>query len=499
MCGIVGMVGNLNSSRQKMFRDMLLFDVVRGMDSTGILSIGIGAKPVYHIEKEVGLPDNLWNFAGQSDVFNGKGHITAIKQLLLGHNRASTASAVTRENAHPFEFPNLVGVHNGSIHNYREMEDYDHDVDSYSLYSTINKYGLKDAWKKFNGAAALVFWDKSDDTLNFIRNDERPLVYATSESGDTLFWASEAWMIQVAASRNKVDLAQTKETKKPLFKEFKKDHHYKYEYTPTSFKLLSKEEVEGKKYPVTVMGRVGGTTIPTVGGKFISRRDRKRTYTPGIGWKERSRSRKNKKKILDPFWAQGLDKANKDTRDEEFIILQYNFKNVGGPPKTKEEYFTCTFLNNKHMQPLEVLPISEEHLTMMMKHAGSNSVFKMTSRPRQINDGDGGIAKYRISSDHVRLLGNNVLAMKVKEAVKKTLTTTMEEPKSSGFPIYKKLQASEKEFKTSMESVGSQCTCCGNPLDVADAKSFLWYASACVACPSCQKDETLMRQIYSYV
>jgi len=55
------------------------------------------------------------------------------------------------------------------------------------------------------GAWALVWWDKGEETLNFLRNKERPLWIAFTKSNDTLFWASELWMLEGVLRRNGVE------------------------------------------------------------------------------------------------------------------------------------------------------------------------------------------------------------------------------------------------------------------------------------------------------
>lgn len=201
MCGIVGAAGDLTHLEEKMFRFMLMHDTYRGPHSTGVFSAH-KFMDKYHLVKEVGTPyDGFFKLKETEEMFR------SVNRLLIGHNRAATKGAITRENAHPFEHGNIVGVHNGTIRRqslYKDSNKF--DVDSDNLYYNISEEGLEETLKKTDGAFALVFFDKEKQELNFVRNDERPLFYALSTTGKCLFWASEPWMIQVAAAQAKVNI-----------------------------------------------------------------------------------------------------------------------------------------------------------------------------------------------------------------------------------------------------------------------------------------------------
>jgi hypothetical protein len=113
---------------------------------------------------------------------------------------------VTIENAHPFEFEHVVGVHNGTVLKWslKDLHGYeDFEVDSQIIYSHLSHSGLiEDVWKDADGALALVYWDKRTKKLNMIRNKERPLWVAYSGDNKTVLWASEVGMLYAAANRN---------------------------------------------------------------------------------------------------------------------------------------------------------------------------------------------------------------------------------------------------------------------------------------------------------
>lgn len=202
MCGLVGMAGEISFKEEKVFKDLLLLDVIRGKHSTGIASLyKLGNEFKTGVFKDKLNAVDYMDLKGFSDLMAKKHHI------LLGHNRLATKGAIIQENAHPFEFSNIIGAHNGSlISQYSLFEQEKYAVDSQALYSELNQNGVSSLWGKLNGAAALTWIDKRTNTVNFLRNKERPLWFTTTNKGKTLIWASEFWMLHVACGRQGIDL-----------------------------------------------------------------------------------------------------------------------------------------------------------------------------------------------------------------------------------------------------------------------------------------------------
>lgn len=202
MCGIVGVVGKIFSSEERVFKDMLKFDTIRGEDSTGVLSV-LHTKNT-KIFKDIGTPYDLMKYKDFDDTVDRRS-----SALLLGHNRAATKGKVKPENAHPFDYDTFIGVHNGTLRGQWRLDDHKgFDVDSENIYYHMAANGITDTLKRLEGAFALAFYDKDNHQLVLVRNTERPLCYTYSKDKKTVFFASEPWMIRVACMRHSVEIEE---------------------------------------------------------------------------------------------------------------------------------------------------------------------------------------------------------------------------------------------------------------------------------------------------
>lgn len=194
MCGIVGMAGDINSvDATGTFRDLLDVAQLRGRDSTG--AVRVHRDGAYSSAKEIGAPAYLCDTKRYMSQIE-----TGSALALIGHCRAKTIGEVKRENAHPFDVPDagIIGVHNGTLQAYHSWPEYKHGMtDSEALYNRIAAKGAEETFAEVEGAFACVWWDRTQNTLNFIRNNERTLFFAFSEDRRKVLWASEPWMLQV--------------------------------------------------------------------------------------------------------------------------------------------------------------------------------------------------------------------------------------------------------------------------------------------------------------
>lgn len=248
MCGIVGFAGFTSKDYDRVAKEMLIIDSLRGTDSTGFF---VDFKDEDHVHKTVGDPYPMVESKTWNRIW-----MTPCPNVFIGHNRYSTIGKSSRENAHPFEVGNIVGVHNGTINNKYALEGGQQvNVDSIALYNHINVKGLQDAVNTANGAYSLVWWDRDERRIHFLRNKERPMFIAFSKGDNVLFWASEPWMIEAIAYRNNIQLSTA-----PYLTE--EDNHFSYKVAENG-RLSDFEEEECKRVvaPTTTFFPVGNRNV----------------------------------------------------------------------------------------------------------------------------------------------------------------------------------------------------------------------------------------------
>lgn len=239
MCGQTGVCGSISVASEKAFQRLLIYNSVRGIDSTGAASVPRVFKNNEFdvtLAKELGHPFNLLEVKRKSETDFGD-VLAGTHRVLLGHNRAATKGAVSRRNAHPFAFDTIVGTHNGSLDHWswNKLDGFGKfDTDSECIFNEIEAYGIKEAVKKLSGAWALVWYDFKDNTINFLRNKERPLSFAFDKEKKQLFWSSERGHLVAGMS-------EIPHEEKYLY-ELPVDEHYSWE-VPQNGKEFGKAKV----------------------------------------------------------------------------------------------------------------------------------------------------------------------------------------------------------------------------------------------------------------
>lgn len=263
MCGLVGIGGDLSLKDEKIIQCLLLWDYFRGTDSTGLAAIRKTGEPV--IAKIASHPLDFFD-TGKFKTANS----AYSSQAFIGHNRAATRGVVNAVNAHPFTYGDITGAHNGTldVSCVRKLEEElgeTFTVDSMAIFAAIDKFGVEKAVGMLEGAWALVWFDKKDGSLNFLRNDKRPLWYAYSADFKKVFWASEYLHINSAVKQIIPDFPFFTETNKDTgseaaFFKIEENVHYRFDLkelakgSETRPKPRAKE-IKGKEpAPVTSNG-----------------------------------------------------------------------------------------------------------------------------------------------------------------------------------------------------------------------------------------------------
>ena len=198
MCGIVAAIGGIFKKEVSAFHDLLVVDSLRGPHSTGVYVVR--GQDDYLVKKAL-LPHELMHFPQYKQAFE------KYPDAVIGHNRWATVGDVNARNAHPFDVGDVVGVHNGTLVNWKKFKDSkDFDVDSECLIHNIAQDGIDEVWGKLEGAATVMWWDKKTKLLNVIRNKERPMFFSKVKGSNVVLFASEHWMLLSCGGRNGVEL-----------------------------------------------------------------------------------------------------------------------------------------------------------------------------------------------------------------------------------------------------------------------------------------------------
>lgn len=203
MCGLVSVINKnsngLTKDQVDSFDMMLFLDQLRGKDSTG----------TFVVEKNGGM--SMAKEASHATDFRTRKEYKDLCTLafqrgsaIVGHNRAATKGTIIDANAHPFVVDdNITLVHNGTLWgNHKELADT--EVDSHAIAHVIheNDGNLEKALQSVNGAMALIWHDFKNQTLNFIRNSQRPLYCV--ETYNSWMWASEEGFLDFVLKRFKI-------------------------------------------------------------------------------------------------------------------------------------------------------------------------------------------------------------------------------------------------------------------------------------------------------
>lgn len=211
MCGILGLFGddlNVQSNDKRSFIvEGLIVDQLRGSDGTGLAFIPRHKKDPTTVFKKAMKGSDFVELKGCNKLVNRMHESIGY----IGHNRSWTRGNPVDENCHPFQFKHISLVHNGTVTNATTLvsgKDYKQmDVDSAHVSYAISLESAKDVLPRLDGGYSLVWWDHDERSLNFARNDARPMYFAFGSGKDqTMYYGSEAEMIVLLARRNGLKL-----------------------------------------------------------------------------------------------------------------------------------------------------------------------------------------------------------------------------------------------------------------------------------------------------
>lgn len=204
MCGLVAIVTKNHHGFVKdqvdAFDNLLYIDALRGMDSTGVFVVDKDGS--MELAKEATASYDFRQAVEYQDLCKSA---FRTGRAMVGHNRAATKGSVVDTNAHPFVVDDRITLcHNGTLWgDWSKLADAKVEVDSHAIAHKIHECDddVEKALQQVSGAYALIWHDFKHNTLNFVRNSQRPLNYVETANG--WIWASEANMIEWILARYK--------------------------------------------------------------------------------------------------------------------------------------------------------------------------------------------------------------------------------------------------------------------------------------------------------
>lgn len=208
MCGLVTVVPKYNTrgltyQEMTVFDTLVTIDTLRGEDSTGIFTANYNE---VSIVKDVITGPQLLLTKEYKEL-----RTLALKngKFIVAHNRKATRGVINDRNAHPFWKDNkVVMVHNGTF-NGDHKKHADTEVDSEALCHLLAEHEPSEVDQvlgKINAAYAVIWFDARDDSLNIVRNDQRPLYMW--ETTSSWYFSSESLMLHFAMMRCNITLPE---------------------------------------------------------------------------------------------------------------------------------------------------------------------------------------------------------------------------------------------------------------------------------------------------
>lgn len=178
MCGILGFSSKTNNyDLEKIKTLMLCNSYERGGDGLGIFTPKTGV-----IKDNVSAQKFILSEDFKNKLLDDK--------ILIGHARKSSSGGKTVNNTHPFEYDNIVAVHNGTLQKHSELaREYnlkhtDWYIDTHvickALSLDITKKGYDvypEVFTKYQGFATIVYYSKETNSIYVHRDKDREIYY----------------------------------------------------------------------------------------------------------------------------------------------------------------------------------------------------------------------------------------------------------------------------------------------------------------------------------
>lgn len=330
MCGIVGFITDSKTDtdgKERFIKEALIIDTLRGADSTGAFSVQHGehfCDDASSVSWFKAVVDGYAYTQKESfDKYFSKPEIGNVKYV-VGHNRHATIGGVSLNTAHPFRVGPITLVHNGTLDTTYNLPVSQKEAgtfnDSHTIahnLSLVSPDGAKDILEDLWGAYALVWHDSRDDSLNIVRNDERPFHMALGGWANTIYFASEGEMLQLLNARLHLDLKSILEP----------DPGYWLKFHPNNLKPVVKKVAVGYSWFSHGYYYGGSTNLYRNNSKYV-REKSPAGFTSGLGSQQKDSSTKTEDKI--PFHS---------SEPKELKVSLNGTRNRSVPQVLKEELF----------------------------------------------------------------------------------------------------------------------------------------------------------------
>lgn len=196
MCGIYGCITRKDAKlstqeqdkRNAVLRGLSVAMQKRGKDSTGIAGITDDKVSIY--KKAISA----------TEFVDTRGFNAVLKKnhdIVIGHTRFATIGDINDKNSHPFKFGNIVGVHNGHVSNYYNINT-DIEVDSEAIFYLLEKYNndYKQAFEELYGDFAIAWFDTNRPNRLFLVSEDNPISLIYIHEIKTYFFASEQFPLE---------------------------------------------------------------------------------------------------------------------------------------------------------------------------------------------------------------------------------------------------------------------------------------------------------------